>query len=47
LFLLTRSGPIRRLREHDSRKISLQQEFSADFFLLNVFLPAEALAPSC
>jgi len=38
---------VRRLREHDSRKISLQQEFSADFLLLNVFLPAEALGSSC
>jgi len=35
------------LREHDSRRISLQQEESAEFFLLNVFSPAEVLASSC
>jgi len=36
-----------RAREHDSRKISLQQEISGAFLLLNVFLPADVLGSSC
>jgi hypothetical protein len=32
--------------KHVSRKISLQQEKSGLFFLLNVFLPAEVLRRS-
>jgi len=34
-------------REHDSRKIPIQQEYSGLFFLLNVFLPADVLGSSC